>query len=315
MKNMSRSNLFLSFAFLLLGSCGQSSTDEKSVGENKKDTSIVEVKVVDSVEVPIIQETILVPITDKYGFYGYQDSLGNWKIEPRFRFASNFSNGYAAVLMKPGLWTLIDSTEKEFVKFNNNGFTPLMYHNELSGEEEFAVFNEGMLPVQYKNGVGFFEVTTRTTSPVFEDIMYFSEGLAPAMKNGKWGFINREFEWEIDPEFENVYSISDNRALVKKNGWCWYIDKKLNNYCFDKKFIHGFRFKEGLTFITYDDNYMNYVLIDTTGKVINKGPFENVYNLGFENGECEVFKNGKCIIIDKKGNKIREKKEGCQDGC
>jgi hypothetical protein len=70
-----------------------------------------------------------------------------------------------------------------------------------------------------------------------------------------------------------------------------------------------------LRILSISNEYKDYFLIGLNGEVINQGPYDQVYNLGFENGECVVMKNGKCIVIDKKGNKIRDKKDGCLEGC
>src|SRR5262245_58072743 len=34
---------------------------------------------------------------------------------------------------------------------------------------------------------------------------YFSEGLMPVPRNGKWGFVNKEFKFVIEPQFDFAY--------------------------------------------------------------------------------------------------------------
>ncbi len=44
---------------------------------------------------------------------------------------------------------------------------------------------------------------------------YFSEGLMPQVKGGKWGFMDRSFKFVIHPQFDWAESFSEGRAVVK----------------------------------------------------------------------------------------------------
>lgn len=63
----------------------------------------------------------------------------------------------------------------------------------------------------------------------YDDIYYFSEGLAPVRKNGKWGYINKKGKAVIKPQYDvkdPFVNFSEGLALVKKDGKWMFIDKK-----------------------------------------------------------------------------------------
>src|SRR5699024_6864128 len=54
----------------------------------------------------------------------------------------------------------------------------------------------------------------------------FSNGLATVYMLGAGGYINKEGNIAIKPQFEEVYSFQEGLALVKSNGQYGYISKK-----------------------------------------------------------------------------------------
>ncbi len=59
----------------------------------------------------------------------------------------------------------------------------------------------------------------------------FSEGLAPVLKGGKWGYINEKGVAAIDYEFDDVgengaYGFVNGLAPARKNGYCGIINRK-----------------------------------------------------------------------------------------
>ena len=55
-------------------------------------------------------------------------------------------------------------------------------------------------------------------SGAFDDSSFFKMGLVPAMKDGKWGFINKKMDFIIKPQFDSVAAFTaDGIALVGIN--------------------------------------------------------------------------------------------------
>lgn len=87
-------------------------------------------------------------------------------------------------------------------------------------------------------------------APQYDDARYFSEGLAPVKKNGKWGYINEAGEVVIDFQYDGAHSFSEGKALVEKledmDGYfmrCYHIitpDNKSTPLGFDQREYCGF---------------------------------------------------------------------------
>lgn len=65
--------------------------------------------------------------------------------------------------------------------------------------------------------------------PRYQNVRSFSEGLAPVQaSNGRWGFINMNNQWVIQPKFEDAQEFKDGRAAVKMNSKWGFINKQGN---------------------------------------------------------------------------------------
>ena len=62
-------------------------------------------------------------------------------------------------------------------------------------------------------------------NPQFDDAGSFSGGLA-AVKMGKWGYIDKSGKVLINPQFDEAYAFSDNLAVIKSGGHFGYTDKE-----------------------------------------------------------------------------------------
>lgn len=57
----------------------------------------------------------------------------------------------------------------------------------------------------------------------------YSEGLAPVQaQSGKWGFINQQQQWVIQPRFDESQEFQDGRAAAKQDGKWGFINKQGN---------------------------------------------------------------------------------------
>lgn len=142
--------------------------------------------------------------------------------------------------------------------------------------------------------------------PQFEDCRKFNKGIAPVKLNGKWGFIDREGNFIINPQYEDFwvkdihYSYQvfneDNIASVKKNGKWGVIDKS-GKVIVDFKYDNGIVFNDGVAAVEENGKY-GY--IDMNGKEIIEPQYDdaNIFNKDI----ALVSKNGNYYLIDK-GNK------------
>lgn len=65
-----------------------------------------------------------------------------------------------------------------------------------------------------------------TKGPRYQNARSFSEGLAPVQASGgRWGYINTQNQWVVQPKFEDAQEFKDGRAAVKLNGKWGFINK------------------------------------------------------------------------------------------
>ena len=118
--------------------------------------------------------------------WGFLDRKGNWAIEPRFRYASSFSESFAVVTENGKSFYITRDGQQAF---------------DCAGMARLSGFHEGLAMVQKKDGGKFGFVDTKgkwVIAPKWDDPMgygYFSGGVARVAdksKGPKWrGWIDR----------------------------------------------------------------------------------------------------------------------------
>ena len=91
-------------------------------------------------------------------------------------------------------------------------------------------------------------------NPQFDAAQVFSEGLAAVQSAGKWGYINTAGEFVVNPQFEGAANFCDGLALVETNGQIRFINsdgKIVISTPFDTQPKHDVppHYSEGLTWI------------------------------------------------------------------
>ncbi|MCW5821512.1 MAG: WG repeat-containing protein [Cyanobacteria bacterium TGS_CYA1] len=181
---------------------------------------------------------------DKTKSWGYIDKDGKQVIVPQFTEANRFSEDFACVREKrtPEKISFIDKTGKTVFKpvFSNAhefhvgicavqkdkkwgfidkaGATIIPF--EYDWADNFSQTKTGKIAAVAKDGkIGFIDSNNSIILPFdFADAMSFSEGLAPATKDGKvWGFIDTNGKFVIEPQFLRASKFNSGRALVYTN--------------------------------------------------------------------------------------------------
>ena len=58
-------------------------------------------------------------------------------------------------------------------------------------------------------------------------IRSYSEGLAPVQTaNGRWGYVDAQQRWIIQPRFDDAKEFQSGRAAVRQNGKWGFINKR-----------------------------------------------------------------------------------------
>lgn len=141
---------------------------------------------------------------------------------------------------------------------------------------------------------------TEPIAPQYEAIENFSDGLAAAKKDGKWGFVDYSNNAVIDFQYDDAHSFSDGLAPVQKDGKWGFIDHD-NHVVVDFQYDVACEFSEGKSVVgRYNDGFYTeylYMGFVTAGGVYT--PFEDTYgnictiNLAMANVPSEAkFTNG-----------------------
>ncbi|MCH7403844.1 WG repeat-containing protein [Belliella kenyensis] len=180
--------------------------------------------------------------------------------------------------------------------------------------------------------VGLLGASGWEVSPVagLDAIYPGSENLYPALKDGKFGFVNKSGNWVVENKFQEVKNFSNGIAAAKINGYWVYIDRFGNfntaSYYDEAKDYHrglGIVRKDSKSFminstgervsdLSFDkisllpDNYYltevdgKFGLLDTNGKEIASPQFDMIRRENYN--VILAFKNGKYGIIDETGD-------------
>ncbi|MEZ5347360.1 MAG: WG repeat-containing protein [Pyrinomonadaceae bacterium] len=155
------------------------------------------------------------------GFYGYIDRTGKFKIAPKFVKATGFVEGTAPVMVPV-------NNELKIGYINKTGdfVIPPMFVTASSFFEGVASVSTGeiltltdriapLVRGPFSNYL--IDRSGKRISNDFEAISRKFDKLTPAMKDGKWGYIDKNGVFSIAPIFEEASAFSkDGIAVVKK---------------------------------------------------------------------------------------------------
>ena len=106
---------------------------------------------------------------------------------------------------------------------------------------------EGRVAASANNRWGFLDYDGHyAVEPQYEGVRAFSEGLAAVKRGGKWGFVDTEGKTVIRPQFSDLlYGFREGLACVRQDGKLAVIDTS-GNVIFKKNFNLIFPFHDGL---------------------------------------------------------------------
>lgn len=162
----------------------------------------------------------------------------------------------------------------------------------ISGENYFVRFREQKSGLYGPKG---WQVNPQSDA---EWIGEGKEGLFPAKKAGKFGFINSSGEWVIPPSFEEVGTFAENLAPYKQ-GTKWGLINKTGDFKGIAEWKEIKKTSEGKTVVSSDEGFY---LLNENGEKLNSSPFDQICRL--KEGYFLVEKNGKRGILNKDGEEI-----------
>ena len=266
---------------------------------------------------------------------GFIGPTGKWVIQPQYSSARNFSDGLAAVRMRPrwayinkagkvivkdcgyaydfkegralvrldgaagGQWGLIDKTGEMVVKF------PKL--------ERVRQFSEGLAAFTQDRKWGFIDATgkvmVKAQFAVAED---FRDGMAavwigdfsrrPGNPGPKCRFIDKTGKFITAKVFESAYSARDGLAPVRLGGKWGYLNAK-GVLVVKPQYDGAAQFSDGLAAVRSGGSV---VYIDTTGKVAVKPEVKVTFGQPFVHGVARVRFEGHHGYMDRKGKIIHK---------
>ena len=238
--------------------------------------------------IPISQSHLLaqnwIAIAAQKEKMGFIDETGKWKIKPEFDEVTGFQNGLAAV--KSGdYWGYIDNRGNSVISPQFDQATP--FYNK-----QFALVTTNSAK-SYINRKG--ELLLESSY----GLVIFNEDLAPFEMNDKFGFINKNHQWEILPVYDQVWPFRNGIAKVKKAGQ-WILINRLGEEMYDMQLDSYSSAGKSLLFKKSKDRQWGFV--DSKGDWIISPVFDDVKS--FSEGLSPVKKNGKWGYINMEGEMV-----------
>ena len=138
----------------------------------------------------------------------------------------------------------------------------------------------------------------KITEMTFDGAYQFSEGRAVVMVNGKYGIIDIEGNYIIEPKYDAIGDYHGSYANVKLNGKWGYIDS-YGKVTIQIKYEYASIFSEGLAAVEINGKYG---FIDITGKVLIEPKYEYAYF--FSEGLAGIIKNEGFGFINRNGELV-----------
>lgn len=239
---------------------------------------------------------------EKGTVYGYIDTSGKIQIKARFRDASSFVDGLAAVCTEWQKCGFIDKAGEFVIEPKYRVTKPFSEGLALAGLEEYDI-------VGFMNKSGEMVIEPQFLNSGTR----FYEGLAVVnYPHGKSGYINHEGAIVIPMQFEMAQPFSDGLAAVRVNSKWGYIDKT-GKFVIEPQFRGAGPFSEGLAAISSSDFMSASRALDTEataasgfinkqGKIVFSLPFDTA--TPFVNGISKVRVDIRFGYIDKTGKYI-----------
>ena len=301
MKKNSIKILALSLIVVFLASCGGGGTSN-----NVFDTDLIPVKSGD--EWQFIDKEGKIIINPQFSYAtGFVDGVAKIKttgdeikvgyIDKEGKYKINASY-IAGTIFSEGLACVVEeNSEPKYI--NTDGeiiFTLKQAETAYIFSEGLALFSE-YDEKEETTKYGFVDKEGQVAiNPQFLACRSFSEGFA-AFKNKdeKWGYIDKEGKIVINPQFDGVSSFRHGSAVVSNGESSGTIGTD-GKFVINPQFDELSYFNEGLAIIKQNGKY-GYV--DTEGKIVINPQFDNAS--AFVNGLASVNSSGKWGYIDKEG--------------
>lgn len=234
---------------------------------------------------------------------GYVDRAGKLVIGPVPYDGRDFRNGLAMVESQQRCTYAETKQKYGFIDRKGTLVIPVTLTRPCNyGGEQFYFTEEGLALTNIGNRWGFIDRTGKLLMR-FDEARQFSEGLAAAKVNGKFGYINARGEFVITPAFDQAVPFSDGLAAVRAKELWGFIDKR-GEFVVTPTYKQVESFSEGVAAVLVNEKSLEWATIDQTGKiVIPARPNDRTH---FSNGLSRITVAREEGFIDKTGKVVIE---------
>ena len=134
----------------------------------------------------------------------------------------------------------------------------------------------------------------------YDECGTFHDGLAPAQINGKWGYVNKDWQWVVKPHYDKAYDFSEGMAVVMIGDKAGFIDKEGSEVIPVIFEDCGF-FHEGLAKVRLNGKKG---FVNKNGERVVACKYDQAWD--FSDGMAAVMADGKWGYIDKDGDEVIE---------
>ncbi|OQP49025.1 hypothetical protein A4H97_29540 [Niastella yeongjuensis] len=196
----------------------------------------------------------------------------------KYDFIRPYSEGLATAELD-NYYTLIDEQGIETIPMDHalsskdsTGDKQTTYSNTVS-EGLVAYAGEGKFGIMDKNG-------KNKTAPIFDFLEPFHNGMAYAIKKDTCGYVNKDGKFVLPFNKAHTYitnfSCGLARARSDDKAFVYYINTK-GKMAFPGRYLSGGDFSNGYAVISNDKTLEKKQIIDTHGKVVYEGFFEDAW--------------------------------------
>jgi hypothetical protein len=225
--------------------------------------------------------------------YGFINRSGKIIIDPQYEYASNFSEGFAAIIDETGKYGFI----------NNLGEITF-----FPGATDLRKYQSGYAAIRFEKW-GYIDKELKIAiKPEYIKCGNFSNGLAPVAvrddvtKKNYYTFIDEKGVPQFSGRFESAQEFNNDLALVVLNNQSGFIDVS-GNEVIKCSFYIARSFSDGFAAVAVMENgVVKWGFINKNGDIVIEPKYENVDS--FREGYAAVSIKGKYGLIDKTGKFI-----------
>lgn len=163
------------------------------------------------------------------------------------------------------------------------------------------VFKEGVAAVKKNDKWGYIDNDGNfIIDPIYDECEDFENGFAIVRLNGRWGAIDKDGNWVVEPKYQSMGSFSEGRFAAKFDNGLWGFVDSEGDVVVEPKYQLVRSFDEGCFAAKFDNGLWG--LVDSYNNVVIEPTFEKLgwFSCGvalFETGDGFGFinKNGEVV--------------------